>query len=214
MTAAILTVAQQKGGAGKTTVAVQLAVAWAGAGLRVCLLDIDPQGSVSAWFAARTATLGAGNEGLTAVTVAGFKVASELDRRARDSDIVIVDTPPHAETEARAAIRAGSLVLIPVQPSPMDLWATRPTLDLATRERRQALLVPNRMPARGTLRDQILAQVAADGLPCTPAMLGNRVAFAASMMAGRGVAETEPRGVAAAEIQALARDIETRMGSR
>ncbi len=130
MAAFILAVAQQKGGAGKTTIAVQLGVWWAAQGKRVNLLDVDPQGSMKAWHGLRD------KAGLTgspfAWDVPGWKRANEIDRLREDSDLIIVDTPPHAETDARVAVRAAHLpTIIPVQPSPMDWWATQPTIDMS-----------------------------------------------------------------------------------
>jgi len=206
MTATILAVAQQKGGAGKTTIAVQLGVWWASEGKRVNLLDVDPQGSMKAWHGLRGDS-GAGDHP-AAWDVPGWKLSSEIDRLKGSSDIIIVDTPPHAETDARVAVRAASLILVPVQPSPMDWWATKPTIDMAQKEKTRALLVLNRLPARGKLGDAIRAKIAEASLPVATASLGNRTAFATSMMEGKGVAETQPRSVAAAEIAALAAEIE------
>jgi len=206
MAAVILAVAQQKGGAGKTTIAVQLGVYWAAQGKRVNLLDVDPQGSMKAWFGLRQE---AGLEGYpNATDVAGWKLSSEIDRLKSQSDIIIIDTPPHAETDARVAVRAAQMILVPVQPSPMDWWATRPTIDIAAREKTRALLVLNRLPARGKLGDSIRAKIEAAKLPLAAASLGNRSAFATSMMDGKGVSETQPKGIAAGEVAALAEEIE------
>jgi chromosome partitioning protein len=205
MTAKAVAIAQQKGGAGKTTIAVQLAVAWSRQGFRVAMLDVDPQGSLTAWYGLRK---DAGITGsLVATDVQGWKLASEIDRLKNDYDILVIDTPPHAETDARVAVRAASLILVPVQPSPMDLWATKPTLELARREKSQALLVLNRLPSRGKLSDLIRAKIAEENMPLADTVLGNRSAFAASMMDGKGVVETQPKGTAAVEIRALAAEI-------
>ena len=207
MTAKILAVAQQKGGAGKTTIAVQLGVWWAKKGRKVTLLDVDPQGSMKAWHALRTESAIEGSP--FAADLSGWKLSSEIDRLKAENDYIIVDTPPHAESDARVAVRAASLILVPVQPSPMDWWATKPTLDMAAKEKTKSLLILNRLPARGKLADAIRAKIEEAGLPLATATLGNRSAFAVSMMEGKGVAETQPKGTAAAEIEALAKEIET-----
>src|SRR5689334_11225470 len=120
MAGVVITVAQQKGGAGKTTLAAHLATAWAGAGKKIALVDIDPQASLSAWYKTREERFGPGATGIDFSQVTGWRVQGEVERRARDHDIVLIDGPPHAETEARIAVRSARLVVVPVQPSPMD----------------------------------------------------------------------------------------------
>jgi len=202
-----ITIAQQKGGAGKTTLAVHLALAWAGAGKRVAMLDIDPQASLSAWHRQREERYGPAANGLDFAAGAGWRVAGEVERRLRDHDIVLIDSPPHAETEARIAIRAGQLVLIPVQPSPMDIWATRPILDLARAERVPALLVLNRVPPRANLTQAMLEPLAELGAPIAESRIGNRVALATALAEGRGITEVSGSSRAAEEIAALAEEV-------
>src|SRR3954469_17660853 len=134
MAGKILTIAQQKGGVGKTTLAIHLSVAWMVGGRRVALLDIDPQASLSMWHQLRRAQLGTAGVEPHLSSLAGWRVANEAERLARDYDVVLIDSPPHAETEARLAVRAAARVVIPVQPSILDLWATRATLELAKAE--------------------------------------------------------------------------------
>jgi chromosome partitioning protein len=203
--ARVITIAQQKGGAGKTTLAAHLTVAWAAAA-RVAAIDIDPQGSLSQWVALRRERRGEAL-GFTHSRLAGWRLADEVDRLARSHDILVIDSPPHAETEAKIAVRVASLVVVPLQPSPIDVWATRPTLELARLERRPVLLVLNRLPSRARLTAEMAQGAAGYGVAVAQAALGNRVAFAASMALGQGVTEAEPDSAAAQEIAALAREI-------
>jgi len=209
MAGTILTVAQQKGGAGKTTLVAHLAVAIAGAGRRVATVDIDPQASLTRWIEARSGgdRDGSSGPGLTHRRIGGWRTAAEVDRLARDHDVVLVDSPPHMETEARIAVRAATLVIVPVQPSPMDLWASRPTVEMAVQEKRPVLIVLNRVPPRATLADEIIARVDELGAPVAAARIGNRVAFASALMAGRSVTETSRSSRAAREIGALAEEV-------
>ena len=207
MAGTVVTIAQQKGGAGKTTLAAHLAVAWAGQKLRVAVIDIDPQASLAAWHALREERLGKGKTGLDFAAIAGWRVAAEIERRARDHDIVLVDSPPHAATEARLVVRAANLLLVPVQPSPMDLWATRPTLDLARQEKTPVLLLLNRVPPRAKLADAVIAKLGAIGAAIAAARIGNRVALASALMEGRGITEAAPSGRAAEEVRAAAAEI-------
>ena len=199
--AIVITVAQQKGGAGKTMLAANLAAAWASAH-RVVLLDIDPQHSLSQWHALRAARTGLAGIGFSAVS--GWRVKAELDRLAADADILIVDTPPQIDSDAARAIRAASLVLIPVQPSMPDLWASAGTLKLVTAERRRVAVVMNRTPAKSALRTAVEGAFAASGLPVLPTTLGDRRAYPQAFAQGMGVTEAQPRSVAAAELSALA----------
>jgi len=208
--AAVVTVAQQKGGVGKTTLVAQLAVALAQAGARVACLDIDPQGTLSAWAGLRRDHGIA--RGPTTTACQGWKLKLELQTLARGHDVVLVDSPPHAETEAKVAIRAAALVLVPCQPSLLDLWASGATMALAAGERRPARVVWNRVPPRGKVIEEARTALDEAGHAALPASLGNRSAFTQSMHRGLGVVETEPRGRAALEVAALVAAIRERLG--
>lgn len=204
----VITVAQQKGGAGKTTLAANLAASWAPR-LRVAVLDIDPQRSLSRWHALRMAAGNAKAAGAIHLSeVAGWRLAAELDRLRKNHDIVIIDTPPQIEMDAKLAIRGADLVLVPVQPSLPDLWATEGTLKLAATERRVVRIVLNRAPASGTLRDRIVNEIDRSEAPRFMATLGNRVGFANAFALGLGVTETAPKSVAAVELLALLDEID------
>lgn len=213
MTARIVTVAQQKGGAGKTTIAAHLAVAWAESGMSVAVVDIDPQASLVSWWAMRSEMgvpppSGArGKGGLIVHRITGWRTANEVEKLARSHDLVVIDSPPHAETEAKIAVRAAGLVLVPLQPSPMDFWATKATLDLAAGENTAALLVLNRVPPRARLTEAMIAKLSDLGAKVARARLGNRVALAAALLEGVGVTEYQRGGPAASEVKALAAEV-------
>jgi chromosome partitioning protein len=201
----VITVAQQKGGAGKTMLAANLATAFA-ATRRVALLDIDPQRSLTRWHGLRAKRKVAVAIGFS--DVSGWRLAGELDRLRRAYDLLIVDSPPQIDTDAKLAIRAASLVLVPLQPSPPDLWAAEGTLKLATEERRPARLVLNRAPASGRLRAGVEADVMRMGYTMLTAVLGNRTGFPIAFAQGLGITETAPKSVAAVELRALLAEIE------
>ena len=207
MAGLVITIAQRKGGAGKTTLAAQLAVVWARQGARVAVLDIDPQGSLAAWIDLRRARLGTEAIGFDFAALPGWRAAQWVEDRAREADLVVIDGPPHAETEARIAVRVAGLVLIPVQPSPLDLWATEATLKMVRDERRRVLIVLNRVPPRSSLTDDIAAALAGAGVPIAAARIGNRVALARTMALGLGVVESASSSPAATEITALAEEV-------
>lgn len=206
----IITIAQQKGGAGKTTLAAQLAAAYLSQGRKVATVDIDPQGSLTKWAEVRRAELG-DDDKLRHVQASGWRSPREVEQLAKAYDYVIVDSPPHAETEARLAIRVADMIVVPVQPSPMDIWASQATLQLARAENVPVLIVANRVPARSSMADGILANLDQLGAPVARVQLGSRIAFAESMLNGRGVVESHRLSSAADEISGLAREIVRRV---
>ncbi len=207
MTGAVVSIAQQKGGAGKTTLAVQLGVAWLTMGKRVAMLDIDPQASLFTWFNLRRRRQGDDEGSLMVQGLSGWRLGGEVGRLRREFELVLIDNPPHAETDARSALRAADLALLPCQPNVLDLWASKTTLELAEAARTEALLVLNRVPARGLAAAAIRAEIEQQRWPLATASLGNRQAFAASIALGQGVAESAPKSPAGVEIAALAAEV-------
>ena len=192
-----LVFAQQKGGAGKTTLLVQLAHAFASRGRRVRLVDLDPQGSLTRWAGIRQ------DPEIPCDSVPDWQAGSALKRAAKDADLVLVDLPGAADILLRAALRAADHVIVPLTPSPLDAWATQPTLDACQREKANHSMVLNRVPPRGG--------TAPGGLeaPLLPTPLGARVAFSNAFLQGRAAAELQPRSKAATEAAALADAVET-----
>jgi len=193
MAGLVITIAQRKGGAGKTTLAAQLAIAWARQGARLAVLDIDPQGSLAAWVELRRRRLGANAIGFDFAALPGWRAPPWIEDRAGRADVV--------------AVRAAGLVLIPVQPSPLDFWATEATLKMAREERRRALVVLNRVPPRSALTDLIAADLATSGAPVASTRIGNRIALVRAMASGLGVIESAGASSAATEIEALAEEV-------
>lgn len=208
MAGKVITIAQQKGGAGKTTLAANLAVAFAKEGRRVALVDTDPQGSLGRWFMTRLERME--HPGLDFSTSSAWGVSYECRKLADRFDMVIVDTPPKADSDLRPALRAADLVLVPVASSHVDLWATEGVLDLAAREDVPALLVMTRTRA-GTRLGTEVAQAAADlGAEVAAGGLANRVVYAESFGQGLGALEA-PKTPARDEVVALARDLDARL---
>ncbi len=194
----VITVAQQKGGTGKTTLAANLGVALV-ASRKVALLDIDPQHTLTRWHELRPKTA----PKLTFSNVSGWRVSGELDRLKANHDFVVIDSPPQVDTDARLAIRSADLVLIPMQPSPPDVWAAEGTLKLVAAEKRKAAMVLNRVPPSGKLRETVTTLLQRGGKPLLTATIGNRTGFAIAFASGLAVSETAPRSIAANELGAL-----------
>jgi chromosome partitioning protein len=179
----VVTIAQQKGGAGKTSLAAHLATTWVHendgtpAKGRVTLIDLDPQQSLATWFRLREELHGA-DERMALRSVGSFRIAAEIEKARKDSDLIVIDSPPHAEDAARAGIRLADLVIVPLQLSPMDIWAARPTFEMIAKEKRKALFVFNRVPSRARMAESIAQALKKENLPIANSALGNRVAFA------------------------------------
>ena len=211
----VITVAQQKGGSGKTSLAAHLSAAWANpvyasgshawSPLKVIALDLDPQESLSKWFEVREAQ-GAGAGMLQVRRASGWRLSGELLRARREADVVILDLPPGTDVPYQA-FRNADIVVVPLQLSPMDLWATGPTVSMAKQAGTHPLLVLNRVPARARLNDAVIAEAQTAEWPMARAMLGNRTSFAESLMSGRGITESQPSSLAAAEMRLLAREV-------
>jgi len=208
MAGKVFVVAQQKGGAGKTTVAAHLAISWAEQrGRSVAVLDADPQGSLGVWYEAREHFFGTDETGLTFRRATGARALNETRALAASHDVVVVDMPPHGTTSANAVIRAATVVVAPVQPTPLDFWATLPTLEIAAAEKRPVILVLNRVQPRALLTATMITRLGQYKVRVAKSPLGNRIAFAEAIGSGRTVLETKRRSIAAQEVRALAREL-------
>lgn len=202
----VITVAQQKGGSGKTTVSANLAIGFLRQGKRVALVDIDPQGSLGRWFMTRLETQAGPVDALEFATSSAWGITYEVRKLSENHDIVIIDTPPKADSDLRPALRVADLVIVPVSVSHVDLWATEGVLDLARREDKEAMIVLN----RGRPNTRLGAEVAeaAEKLMAriADATLSNRVIYAEALGQGRGAAEGR-KTPAQAEVDALTSEV-------
>ena len=203
----IIGVLNQKGGVGKTTIAIHLAAAFARQNRRVLLIDADPQGSALDWDASRKAS--------PLFTVLGKPTATlhrDMHVLVADFDHVVIDGPPRVDEIARSAIMASDLVLIPVQPSPYDVWAAENIVKLVReanlfKENLKAVFAINRKIANTAIGRDVVDALAQYELKVLNTTVCQRVAFAESANSGQTVLETEPKGAAAREINALADEI-------
>ena len=204
----IIAFAQQKGGAGKTTVLAHLAHAWADRGRSVGLADLDPQRSLALWAANQR------DHDYTVIESAGWRATSDIRDLSKSCDVTLIDCPGNASSLLEAALRAADLVLLPCQPSMLDAWATDPILKMAAKEKTPARVLMNRMPPRGGIADQVQAHLREHGAELLQTTLGNRVAFASGVGSGTTALGLARTSRASSEVAALADEIEALLARR
>ena len=203
----IIAVLNQKGGVCKTTLSVNLAAAVALSGQRALLIDADPQGSALDWQAART-----GESLFPVVGMAKPTLHKDVPGLAGGYDHVVIDGPPRVNDLAKSAILAAHVVLIPVQPSPYDVWAADEIVKLIQevalyKEGLRSLFVVTRKIGNTALGRDVAAALKEYPFPLAATAVGQRIVFAESAASGRSVLEAEPKGLATKEIRSLIREL-------
>ena len=207
MLSKVITISQQKGGTGKTTLAVHLAMAFIKYhNLKVAIIDTDPQGSLGKWFMIRTEKK-VSNENLTFKTASLWGAQYESKTLKNDHDIVIIDTPPKIESDARPSIEAADLVLIPMAASHVDFWATGAIVDIAKKANKKILAQINRSSQRSKLIDKTKDFIKSLDLQSTDTIIGNRQIYTSSMGEGKTAVEKQRKGNAVDEIKKLSGQI-------
>jgi chromosome partitioning protein len=204
----VIGVLSRKGGVGKTTLAIHLAVLAQQSGLRALLVDLDPQGSTATWWRAREA------ETPQLVETLPGELHGILDA-AKDSrvDLLVIDARPSVEADAVHVAALADLVMVPTRPAIFDLRAILGTLDIVKGSARRSLIVLNACPPpRGAGEASIVTDarraLAAFGVPVAPVAIISRAAFASAAVAGLTATEAEPDSKAAKEMRALWRVVE------
>ncbi len=196
----IIAMISQKGGAGKTTLAINLAVAAESLGHSCVIIDIDPQGSAMGWQDTRT------KESPVVISAQPIRINAILQTALEHgADLVIIDTAPHSDAAALQVARAADLVVIPCKPSILDLRAIATSVDIAAMAKKPAVAILNSVPPRGSLTEEALEAIKSYDLKIIPEYLGQRAAFVHSLTVGQGVIEYEPTGKAAQEVQGVYR---------
>jgi chromosome partitioning protein len=194
----IVAIISQKGGAGKTTLAVHLAAAAAAAGHSTAIIDLDPQATAASWSDRRTAEAPEVISGQAARLPALVNAA-----RQNGANFLVLDTAPNADQVVSLAARAADLVLIPCRAAAFDLEAIETTLMLAKAAMKPAYVVLNAVPPRSGIGKEAADGLASKGVAVAPQQITHRAAFAHGVIDGRTAQEFEPHGKAAEEITAL-----------
>lgn len=203
----IITLQNQKGGVGKTTLSLHLAHYFTTTGARVLVVDADPQGSARDWLQARDTPAPFTLVGLDRPTV-----HRDIANLLRDYDVVVIDAPPRVTDIARSAILAADLVIIPVQPSPLDVWAAQDTVRLVNdaivyKEALRSVFAINREIVNTAIGRDVSSALGETQVPVLSSHIAQRVAFAESLANGQTVFETKTDAKAVAEIRALGAEI-------
>ena len=207
MLSKVIKISQQTGGTGKTTLAVHLAMAFIKYhNLKVAIIDTDPQGSLGKWFMIRTENK-VSNENLTFKTASLWGAQYESKSLKNDHDIVIIDTPPKIESDARPSIEAADLVLIPMAASHVDFWATGAIVEIAKKANKKILAQINRSSQRSKLIDKTKDFIKSLDLQSTETIIGNRQIYTSSMGEGKTAVEKQRKGNAVDEIKKLSGQI-------
>src|SRR5574343_1577612 len=202
----VIAVLNQKGGSGKTTIATHLARSLQIDGHDVLLVDSDPQGSARDWAAVRD------DQPVTVVGIDRPTIDRDLKNVTR-KDFVVIDGAPQAADLAVSAIKAAVFVLIPVQPSPYDIWATADLVELVkqrievTDGRLQAAFVVSRAIKGTRIGAEVREALNGYGLPVLEARITQRVSYSSTEATRTTVLDIEPAGDAAAEVRALCTEV-------
>jgi chromosome partitioning protein len=194
----VLTILSQKGGTGKTTIALHLAVAATQADQKTIIVDLDPQASASQWNDGRD------QKTPQVVSAQSARLSAILEAaRGEGLQLAIIDTAPHSESAALAAARMADFILIPCRPAILDLHAIRNSVDIVQIANKKGAVVLNAVPAKSRLTEEAIEAVKAYSIEVSPIQVGQRAAFVHSLTSGLTAQEYEPNGKAAEEIRHL-----------
>jgi chromosome partitioning protein len=202
-----IAILNQKGGSGKTTVSIHLSHALKLKGYRVLLVDTDPQGSSRDWAAARN-----GEAPFSVMALDRPIIHKELPKLAQGYEYVLIDGAPRVSDLTRSAIMAVDFVLIPIQPSPLDIWAVHEVVELiqeATiyKPDLSAAFLVNRKVVNSSIAREVSEVLQQYPFPVLNAQISQRVVFAECLNSGSTVLETAPKSAAADEVRAVCEEI-------
>jgi len=196
----VVAFSNQKGGSGKSTLSANIAVLWSNSGYKVAVIDADAQKSLTYWLSERKKYYGADDIGIDAFDFDIRNISDEIKKIKRKYDFIIIDSPPSITFETIQIIKVSNGIFVPVQPSPLDLMATLPFLQIAKDERKKPLIVLNRVMPRARLTEAMILRLRYSGAKIARSRVSSKVIFAETFAVGRGVVDINVTSDASKEI--------------
>ena len=196
----VISFTNQKGGSGKTTLSANLAVLWSNSEYKVAVIDADAQNSLTYWLEARKKYYGEDDIGITSYNFDVRNLKEEIKQIKKKYNFIIIDSPPSITFDTIQIIKASDRVFVPVQPSPLDLMATVPFLNLVKQEKKNPIIFLNRVMPRARLTDAMILRLRYAGAKIARSRISSKVLFAETFFVGRGVIDISVTSDAAKEI--------------
>ena len=196
----VISFSNQKGGSGKTTLSANLAVLWSNSGYKVAVIDADAQNSLTYWLEARKKYYGEDDIGITSYNFDVRNLKEEIKQIKSKYNFIIIDSPPSITFDTIQIIKASDRVFVPVQPSPLDLMATVPFINLVKQEKKNPIIFLNRVMPRARLTDAMILRLRYAGAKIARSRISSKVLFAETFSVGRGVIDISVTSDAAKEI--------------
>ena len=196
----VISFTNQKGGSGKTTLSANLAVLWSNSGYKVAVIDADAQNSLTYWLEARKKYYGEDDIGITSYNFDVRNLKEEIKQIKSKYNFIIIDSPPSITFDTIQIIKASDRVFVPVQPSPLDVMATVPFLNLVKQEKKNPIIFLNRVMPRARLTEAMILRLRYAGAKIARSRISSKVLFAETFSVGRGVIDISVTSDAAKEI--------------
>ena len=196
----IISFSNQKGGSGKTTISANLAVLWSNSGYKVAVIDADVQKSLTNWIIARKKYYGEEEIGFHVLHYNDSNIFESIKKMKRKYDFIIIDSPPSISYLNIQILDSSDFVYVPMQPSPLDLMATIPFLNLCKKERKKTSIIMNRVVSRVKLTEAMVFRLRYAGAKIARSRISSKVIFAETFAVGRGVVDINVTSDASREI--------------
>ncbi len=203
----IIAFSNQKGGSGKSTLTANMAVLWSNSGYKVAVIDADAQKSLTYWLTERKKYYGEEDIGIDSYQFEVRNLTEELKNIKRKYDFILIDSPPSITFETIQIVKAANGLFVPVQPSPLDLMATLPFLQIAKQERKNPIIILNRVMPRAKLTEAMILRLRYAGAKIARSRISSKVIFAETFSVGRGVIDINITSDAAKEIINIGNEI-------